>query len=90
MELCRNKAMLGIKVIYNSINKIVKMNKKHALFDLINTVNTSDKKIRSVLQFRKLLINFKLKRFRKYFELWFSRGMRPMAQLKQNSAVTTF
>ena len=49
MELSRNKALLGIKVIYNSIDKVVKMNKKHALFNLSNIVNTSDKKIRSVL-----------------------------------------
>jgi hypothetical protein len=82
MELSRNKAMLGIKVIYNAINRAVVMNRKHAFWDLIKTVNTSDKKIRSVLSFRKLFINFKLRRERKFFDLWFSRGMRPMAQVK--------
>ena len=81
-ELNKQKSMLGLKVIEKAIEKILKKKKVDYFTHLVRQIEVDDQQIGSVLAFRSMCLRYRERRQRKYFDLWFSRGLRPMSLIR--------
>ena len=68
---------LGL-MMRRALEKVVKLHKK-GYFDVIrNNQIFEDRQIASIIMFRNICYDYRIRRQKKYVQLWFQRGLRPM------------
>lgn len=82
LELERNRALLGIKVISHAIRPALDVRRKWVFQYMRRRLMDDDGKIGCILALRKLGLRYRERRCRKYFDVWIYRGCRPMAMVK--------
>jgi len=89
-ELNQQKTFLGLKVIEKALKKVMRNRKVDHFSFLVTQIQQDDQQIGSILAFRRFCIRYRRRRQQKYFELWITRGMRPMSLIRQNRGATAF
>ena len=68
---------LGL-MMRRALEKVVKLHKK-GYFDVIrNNQIFEDRQIASIIMFRNICYDYRIRRQKKYVQLWFQRGLKPM------------
>lgn len=90
LELERNRALLGMKVIARAIRPALDLRRKFVFQYMRKRLMDDDSKIGCILALRKLGLRYRERRFRRYFDIWIYRGCRPMAMVKVQRGLTDF